>query len=195
MPNTARKLPVMDATKPVVVHIKPADARRAESEPGKSALARALIHELGARSVEEKDGYEIAEFPAKVAAQFGTPPVSRGPVLVRFKAPENLADEIKPRRRQYRSKIGTPAHPWKGAHKRRLQYRFDTMERTHYNTCKRLLPVATLAAQIAATQGDLVDENAVKLGEYLKALTEAAETVESLLKEKNGAVELLPAGE
>lgn len=186
------KVPIMDATRRAVIHVKPLDVER--SDDPKSAVARACERELHANSTKVSNGFTVVELPAKIAAQYGKSPRAHGPVLVRFKTPPSLApaSETEHRRRKT-SGIGTRLHPYAGAHARRMQYRFETMERTHYNTGKRKLSVAGLTKQVEATQPDLKDANPMALSAYLVTLKEAVTCVESLLEKSTGKIVLLPA--
>lgn len=185
------KVPIIDATRRAVIHVKPSDVER--SDDPKSAVARACGRELHANSTEVSNGFTVVELPAKVAAQYGKPPRTHGPVLVRFKTPPSLApaNEAERKRRKARG-IGTRMHPYAGAHARRLQYRFETMERTHYNTGKRKLSVAGLTKQVEATQPGLRDASPMALSAYLVTLKEAVACVESLLVKSTGKIVLLP---
>lgn len=89
------KVPIMDARKKAVIHIKPLDVTRGKKgSPGKCAAARACVHDLGAKHALVHVSRTYIELPAKEARQYGKPPRTRGPVWVRFQTPVALRTEV-----------------------------------------------------------------------------------------------------
>jgi|SRR6185312_7391883 len=95
--RTIDKVPVLNATKQAVIHIKPLDVKRGNTgDPGKCAAARACVHDLHASAALVHVARTYVQMTAKAARQFvsGRNEHKRGPVWVRFRTPLAVRTEV-----------------------------------------------------------------------------------------------------
>lgn len=93
--QSINKVPIMDATRKVTIHIKPLDVKRGKSgKEDECAAARACLHDLGATEARVHVARTYVQLPAKLARKYGNAPRTRGPVWVRFATPAALRTEI-----------------------------------------------------------------------------------------------------